>query len=71
MSTGGKHASSSRCEMSKVDGERDMRVDKICTYHMKGDQCQNYYINIFYDNNIFLVHINIFYDNMFLVQNIL
>ena len=27
MSTGGKHASSSRCEMSRVDGERDMRVE--------------------------------------------
>ena len=26
-STGGKHASSSRCEMSRVDGEQDMRVD--------------------------------------------
>ena len=27
MSTGGKHASSSRCEIAKVDGDRDMRVD--------------------------------------------
>ena len=27
MSTGGKHASNSRCEMSRVDGDRDMRGD--------------------------------------------
>ena len=27
MSTGSKHTSSSRCEMSRVDSDRDMRVD--------------------------------------------